>query len=240
MVALIDTGPPDGGCRTFISCRVDRTGGQQIAGRRRRADAPLFQASPKLVRVVIDRPPPFPEYPLAQSPIADPAAEDAVRARFLQQMRLVPGAVAIVATALGTRRTGLVATAWNSLCADPPMLLACINRRSSAHPIVADARAFSINLLAADHAETVAIFSARRGLDGADRFVPGAWTDGPGGQPLLNDAVAAFECELDDLHDYGTHSILIGRVGAMRSRADAPAMLYLDGGFASAVLAPRD
>uniref|UniRef100_UPI0035CC0BEA flavin reductase family protein n=1 Tax=uncultured Sphingomonas sp. TaxID=158754 RepID=UPI0035CC0BEA len=132
-------------------------------------------------------------------------------------------------------RTGLAATAWTSLCADPPMLLACINRNASAHALVHRAGAFSVNLLASDHNETVAIFSAQRGLDGAARFLDDAWTEGPQRQPMLCEAIAAFECTLEDTHDHGTHTILIGRVGAMPCRHDAPAMLYLDGAFATAM-----
>jgi flavin reductase (DIM6/NTAB) family NADH-FMN oxidoreductase RutF len=164
-------------------------------------------------------------------------ADDELRTTFVGQMRLVPGAVAIVASAIEGERTGLAATAWNSLCADPPMLVVCINRSASAHPLIQRARAFSVNLLAADQVETVAIFSKQRGLEGAARFAPGRWIDGPKGQPMLEDAVAAFECELVDAHDYGTHTILIGRVGGMRSRSDSEAMVYLDGCFASAVRA---
>lgn len=160
-----------------------------------------------------------------------------LRKAFLGKMRLVPGAVAIVAACDGSERSGLAATAWNSLCADPPMLLACVNRTASAYPIVLRAKAFSINLLAASHSETVAIFSKQRGLEGAARFLPDQWSDGPLGQPMLRSALVSFECSLEGAHDYGTHTILIGRVGDMASQDAETAMLYLDGCFASAVRA---
>ena len=160
---------------------------------------------------------------------------DEMRAAFLGQMRLVPGAVAIIATAVEGSRTGLAATAWNSLCADPPMLIACINRTSSAHPLIQRAGAFSISLLPSDASETVAIFSKQRGLEGSDRFIADQWTEGKMGQPMLRAAIASFECELVDAHDYGTHTILIGRVGHMTSPNESEAMLYLDGCFAAAV-----
>ena len=54
---------------------------------------------------------------------------------------------------------------------------------------------------------------------------------------MLRDAVASFECVLENAHDYGSHTILIGRVGDMASRSDSDAMLYLDGCFESAVKA---
>ena len=150
-------------------------------------------------------------------------------------MRLSPGAVAIVAAGCGGERTGMAVTAWTSLSADPPAILVCANRSSSVHGLIQRAGAFSLSLLAADHPETVAIFSAQRGLHGSSRFLPGAWSEGPLGQPLLNDALAAFECRLVDAHEHASHAIFIGEVGALRRRRDASAaLLYVDGGYATA------
>lgn len=160
------------------------------------------------------------------------------RASFLRQMRRAPGTVAIVATAADGDRAGLAVTAWNSLSADPPMLLACVNRKAGAHPLALRAGAFSVNLLASTQSETVAIFSAQRALDGAARFLDGEWTEGPMGQPMLRQAIAAFECVLEGAHDHGSHTILVGRVGEIISRDEDDALLYLDGRFASAVRAP--
>ncbi len=161
--------------------------------------------------------------------------DEQVRTDFLRNMRAVPGPVAIVATANGEERGGLTATAWNSLSADPPMLIACINRKASAHDIIRRAGAFSVNLLPGGSHELVATFAGQRGLNGAERFAPDLWQDGPSGQPMLVNAVAAFECQLEGVHDYGSHSILVGRVGEMRNRCEGQALLYVDGSFASAL-----
>lgn len=157
-----------------------------------------------------------------------------LRAGFVKAMRAVPGAVAIVATDMGGDRRGLAATAWTSLTADPPMLLVCVNRTASAHPFIVNRGAFSINLLTARASETVATFSGQRGLSGEARFASGAWSVGPGGQPLFDDALAAFECELADQHEYGTHTILIGRVTHVASADTGLALLYANGAYACA------
>ena len=157
------------------------------------------------------------------------------RSQFLRNMRSVPGPVAIVASADGRERSGLTATAWNSLSADPPMLLACINRKASAHDLIQRVGAFSINLVPQGGNELVAIFAGQRELRGDERFVADRWEAGLRGQPMLIDAVASFECELAGVHDYGSHSILVGRVGEMRNRRDGQALLYVDGSFASAL-----
>lgn len=157
------------------------------------------------------------------------------RSLFLSQMRRVPGTIAVIATAVGGERTGLAATAWTSLCADPPMLLACVNRTAGSHALIARGQRFSVNVLPASEVETVAIFSARRGLNGKDRFLLDKWEDGPLGQPLLRGAVASFECLLKDRHEHGTHTVLVGEVGEIRGTDSVQPLLYLDGRYAEAV-----
>ncbi|MFA7594899.1 MAG: flavin reductase family protein [Novosphingobium sp.] len=156
------------------------------------------------------------------------------RAEFLLSMRNVPGTIAIIAAADGDDRTGMAATAWNSLCADPPMLLVCVNRNASAHSLIERTRKFSVNVVPSDAQETVAIFSAQRGLNGRDRFLDGHWSIGSTGQPLLNCAIAAFECDLVAGHAYGTHSVFVGRIRSIQRREDVEALMYVNGTFARA------
>jgi flavin reductase len=134
------------------------------------------------------------------------------RAQFLNRMREVPGAVAIIATAHEGVRGGLAATAWCSLSADPPTMLVCVNRSASAHDAIVASRLFSINQLATAHEEVIAIFSNQRGLQGADRFLPDQWQDGSRGAPLLQQAVTAYECAVVGRLVYETHSLFIGQV----------------------------
>lgn len=170
--------------------------------------------------------------------VSSEAPVDTHRTDFLATMRAVPGAVAIVAAADGDDKTGMAATAWNSLCADPPMVLVCVNKSASVHDLIHRSRAFSLNVMATNDEETVAIFSARRGLHGRDRFLEGRWSAGPAGQPLLDGAKAAFECDLVADHIYGTHSVFIGLVRASLKDDDKEALLYLDGRFAQAAHLP--
>lgn len=168
------------------------------------------------------------------------AAALAKRAKYTGQMRRVPGSVAIIAAQARGVRTGLAATAWTSLSADPPMLLVCVNRSASAHKVIHEAGAFSVNLLADDELETVAIFSAQRGLDGDARFLDGQWAMGPRSQPMLEKAPATFECVLLDSHDYGTHTIFIGQVDEMGGTGRSNPLIYFDGAFAALKTAADD
>jgi flavin reductase (DIM6/NTAB) family NADH-FMN oxidoreductase RutF len=171
---------------------------------------------------------------LRSGDVATSTAPQVDRQLFLEGMRAVPGVVAIIATSDGAERLGLVATAWTSLSADPPMMIACINRSATAHDDMLGNGAFSINLLDIAQEENVEIFSAKRGLSRGERFLDGCWSTGPAGQPLLVDGVVAFECSLEDHHEYGTHTVLIGRVGHVVAGGRRQALLYADGAVACA------
>ncbi|EIZ77806.1 flavin reductase-like protein [Novosphingobium sp. Rr 2-17] len=172
---------------------------------------------------------------MTHNPSSSIAAKPVDRAAFLLAMRAVPGAVAIIASSDGKEMTGMAATAWNSLCADPPTILVCINLGASVHAVIHCARRFTVNLVPSNAAETVAIFSAQRGLSGRDRFVDGQWSSSAAGQPMLNSAVVSFECDLSADHVHATHSIFIGQVGETRSNLESEALLYFNGAYGRSV-----
>ena len=162
------------------------------------------------------------------------------RDAFILAMQQVPGAVAIIATCHAGERAGLTATAWASVTADPPTLLACVNRAASAHALFLQSGSFSINLLAASDVETAAVFSAQRSLDGDARFSASGWAKGAQDVPILESAVAVFECRLTGKVGHGTHTILFGEVRAILWRDDVDALVYVRRGFASAAALTRE
>lgn len=148
------------------------------------------------------------------SEIVEPSADgiSLIRTAFIQQMRKVPGAMAVIATGTGDQRRGLVATAWCSLSADPPSLLVAVNKNASAHNLILENGRFSVNQLRSDHGEIVAIFSNQRELQGHERFSPEHWQDGNTDVPVLLNAITAFECRVALSQAFGSHTIFIGEV----------------------------
>ncbi|MOA34469.1 FMN reductase (NADH) RutF [compost metagenome] len=74
------------------------------------------------------------------------------------------------------------------------------------------------------------------GVDGEQRFRHGAWRDaGDGSAPLLEDALAAFQCRVVELIDASSHSMVLCEVRQVHlpSHADADPLLYFDGRFAA-------
>ncbi|MER6082618.1 flavin reductase family protein [Streptomyces sp. NPDC001833] len=149
--------------------------------------------------------------------------------QFREGMRQFASGVALIASSHEGRPVGLAATAVNSVSADPPSLLICVNRSASAHEGIRHSRAFSVNLLAVEDAHMVEIFgsSARR----SERFTDGDWHMTTAGVPLFRGALATFVCRVAERVEVASHSIFIGEVVAMPAQA-APRdpLIYFDRG----------
>jgi flavin reductase (DIM6/NTAB) family NADH-FMN oxidoreductase RutF len=155
-------------------------------------------------------------------------------AEYLAGMRRLAAGVTIVTTRAGDVPAGLTATSVCSLTAEPPRLLACINREVDAHELIARSGVFAVNLLTPAHRELADLFGGRGETAGPDRFALGRWTTGRTGAPLLADAAATFECRLVEAIDAGTHSIFIGEVEAVTLPGDdAPPLAYHHRGYAT-------
>jgi flavin reductase (DIM6/NTAB) family NADH-FMN oxidoreductase RutF len=150
-------------------------------------------------------------------------------AEFRSAMRQVVSPVAVIAAQSKKTRGGLTATAVCSATADPPTILVCVNRNSSAEPIIANSRAFSVNFLDEDQSHIARLFSAPK-LDSDKRFAEGVWRRGVTGSPVLEGAVGVFDCQVVEIVPCGTHSIFLGRVLAVGSSESNP-LLYRDGFF---------
>jgi flavin reductase (DIM6/NTAB) family NADH-FMN oxidoreductase RutF len=150
---------------------------------------------------------------------------------FLEGMRRLAAAVTVVTVAHGETRGGLTASAVTSLTADPPMLLACVNRTATSHALIVDAGRFAVNVLPAADAEVAKCFAGMTDLEGPGRFVVGDWRDGDLGQPVLESAVVSFECVIESLVSRSTHDIVIGEVRAVHLGPSADPLLYMDRAF---------
>jgi cob(II)yrinic acid a,c-diamide reductase len=153
---------------------------------------------------------------------------------FKQAMRQCAGAVALVTVGITAgRRTGLTVTSACSLSDDPPSLLVCVNRNASAHARIREEGSFAINFLHEEHALLALTFSGQKGVNGDDRFAFGRWTSGVTGTPILEDAVATFDCVLAQEFETRTHSVFVGEVRSVSLSVQSAPLLYLRGSFHS-------
>lgn len=145
---------------------------------------------------------------------------------FKNAMRRLPGGVAVITSRHADRMNGMTATAVCSVSADPPLVLAVVNRNSRSHGLIADGEALAINVLSQDQEETATYFAGQS----EKPFAEVNHRIGVTGCPLLEGCVLSLECSLYAAHDVGTHTLFIGRVVAADAAEREP-LVYHNGTF---------
>lgn len=124
-------------------------------------------------------------------------------------------------------KIGLTANSFNSVSLSPPLVLWSLSKQSSSMPGLLAAPAYAINVLAGDQRLLAERF-ARKGID---RFDGVSWRAGLSGAPLIDGAVASFECRPRSTHDEGDHLIFVGEVTHCQRRVGAVPLLFHGGRF---------
>src|SRR5882757_2372162 len=152
-------------------------------------------------------------------------------ADFRGAMRHLTGGVSVITAGRGRDITGMTVTSVTSLSVDPPTLLVSINRDASSFPLIRRHGAFGVNVLSADQLDIAERFTGKGGLKGADRFAGAQWITRASGVPLLWGALAAVDCEVEEIVERHSHGIVIGRVLDIRLSTHTAALAYWQGQY---------
>jgi len=150
---------------------------------------------------------------------------------FRHAMRRLTGGISVITAGEGRNISGMTVTSVTSLSVDPPTLIVCVNREASSWPLVKRYGFFGVNILTADQTDIAERFSGKGGLKGADRFIGAPWTTGVSGVPLLADALAAIDCEVEEVVERHSHAIIIGRVLDVTVSPRTAALAYWQGQY---------
>ena len=150
---------------------------------------------------------------------------------FRNAMRQLTGGVSVITAGRGRDISGMTVTSVSSLSVDPPALIVSINREASSWPLVKRYGFFGVNILTSDQIDIAERFTGKGGLKGADRFAGAEWTTRASGVPLLVGALAAIDCEVEDVVERHSHAIVIGRVLDVAVSARTAALAYWQGRY---------
>lgn len=150
---------------------------------------------------------------------------------FRGAMRHLVGGVSVITVGRGNDITGMTVTSVASLSVDPPSLIVGINRSASSWPLLKRYGFFGVNILRSDQLDVAERFAGKDGLKGADRFVDAAWTTRLSGVPLMVGALAAVECEVEDIIERHSHGVVIGLVRHLQVSARSAALAYWQGRY---------
>ncbi|WP_315778074.1 MULTISPECIES: flavin reductase family protein [unclassified Bradyrhizobium] len=155
----------------------------------------------------------------------------ALQPDFRSAMRQLVGGVSVITVGRGDDVTGMTVSSLASLSIEPPSVIVSLNRNASSWPILQRERVFGANLLAADQIGVAERFSGKGGLRGAERFAGAEWRKHVTGVPLLVGALAALDCEVEEIIERHSHGIVIGRVVHVEVAPQAAALAYWHGGY---------
>jgi flavin reductase (DIM6/NTAB) family NADH-FMN oxidoreductase RutF len=122
----------------------------------------------------------------------------------------------------------LVVDSFISASLEPPLVAFAPSTASLTWRSMRRTGRFGISVLDAAHAESI----RERARPGADRLA-GLALESLEGVPVLRDALAGLVCLLEAEHPAGDHTLVVGRVLAIRHGDARPPLVFFDGGFST-------
>jgi flavin reductase (DIM6/NTAB) family NADH-FMN oxidoreductase RutF len=142
--------------------------------------------------------------------------------------RFATGIAIVTTTDASGKPAGMTVNSFSSVSLEPPLVLVAIDRAASMHTALEGASGWAINILEA-HQETL----SRRFASGLpDRFEGVGWHAGPGGEILLEGALAHLWCEPVSSVPTGDHTVFVGKVIGGEAAEHGRPLLYYRGGYA--------
>ena len=139
----------------------------------------------------------------------------------------------VVAARSAEGPVGLLGLSATHVCADPPTILVCVDKRTSTLPTILSARHFAMSYLPRTAAPLADIFAGKTDVKGTHRFATSTWTTLVTGAPVLESAVGAIDCKLAETIERHNVIILLGSVVATRGDPHSLPLIHFRGGYLS-------
>lgn len=140
------------------------------------------------------------------------------------------GSWAAGVTVVTTKHNGLVygitVSSFSSLSMDPTLIIVCLQNSNHLARLVTESQSFAVSILADDQ-QSVSNYFSISGRDPAPAFDSQIETvEWHTGAPIIANALAHLDCELQEALSGGDHTIAVGRVLGAAYRPEARPLLY--------------
>jgi len=127
--------------------------------------------------------------------------------------RLVSYGLYIVTSKKGRELNGQIANTVFQVCAEPPVIAVCINKKNYTHKFIEESGVFAISILSKEAPmNLIGQFGFKSGRD-IDKFENVNFKAGKTGAPLVTDFTVGFiEAEVMKSMEVGTHTLFVGKV----------------------------
>lgn len=124
-------------------------------------------------------------------------------------------------------KLGMTVSSFNTVSLEPPLVLFSVARNAYSLEALMNTSHYAINVLALSQTH----LSTRFARPLADKWVDVNHHPGRSGVPLLDSALAWFECESHAHHDGGDHVIFIGRVLSYHAEPEGEPLVFFRGHY---------
>ncbi len=146
-------------------------------------------------------------------------------------LRKIPHGVYVVGVKQKSQLNAFTATWLTQVSFTPPLVALGIKKDSHSLEMIKGDRVFSVNLLGKDQKAIAEHFVKPATVIG-EKLKDVKHRVGKTGAPVLEDAIAYFECEVREIaNEGGDHAIIIGEVVEAGVHKDEPALTLLDTGW---------
>jgi flavin reductase (DIM6/NTAB) family NADH-FMN oxidoreductase RutF len=119
--------------------------------------------------------------------------------------------VYIVTVRAKEKVNGMTAAWISQVSLQPPMLMVSMAPARYTHNLIKESGYFAVNTLSEGQEDIAQIFGFRSGRK-FDKFKDIPYFDAPNGSPVLDQALAFFECKVTETFTAGDHTLFIGNV----------------------------
>ena len=141
----------------------------------------------------------------------------------------VTGVTVITARDAGGAPQGLTANSFSSVSLEPPLVLFSLARTADCFAAFESADAFGVNVLRSEQEALSGRFATKE----AAKWDGVGWRPGYEGCPLLNEALATFECRVTARHEGGDHVIYVGEVVRFAHEPQGEPLVFFRGRYAA-------
>ena len=146
-------------------------------------------------------------------------------------LRKIPHGVYVVGVKQDAQLNAFTATWLTQVSFTPPLVALGIKKDSHSFDMIKRDRVFSVNLLGKDQKPIAEHFVKPATVIG-EKLKGVRHRAGKTGVPVLEEAIAYFECEVREIaNDAGDHAVIIGEVVEAGVRKDEPALTLMDTGW---------
>lgn len=146
-------------------------------------------------------------------------------------LRKIPHGVYVIGVKQNTQLNAFTATWLTQVSFTPPLVALSIKKDSHSLEMIKRDRVFSVNLLGKNQKVVAEHFVKPAAVVG-EKLKGVRHRSGKTGAPVLEEAIAYFECEVRDIADaHGDHAVIIGEVVEAGVRRDEPVLTLMDTGW---------